>query len=176
LWRALRKRIVECCRSVRPEATDQFLVLLFLAMTARTKKILVNIGMLVFVILSFIRWDGDPTFHIIVGTVCTLFFAFHIAIHRKWLTSITGKVAKRTANAKVTRLYVVDVLLLVTWGVAIITGFLAIPPYLSEIEGMSWLGRIHGVSSRIACIIAVVHIIQHSKQIRSYFKRRNKSG
>jgi len=145
-------------------------------MTAKTKKILVDIGMLVFIILSFIRWDGDPTFHLIVGTICAIFFGLHIAIHRKWLTSITKKFLKKDANKKVVRLYVVDVLLLFTWGSAIIAGILATPPFFIEAEFLSVFGRAHGVFARIALVISVIHVVQHWKQIRSYMKRPAKKA
>ena len=55
--------------------------------SGRATKIVVDIFMTLFLVLSFIRWDGGSgfVFHAIVGTACAIFFTIHIFIHRKWL-------------------------------------------------------------------------------------------
>jgi len=132
--------------------------------------------MLTFIILSFIRWDGSPAFHIVVGTICTLFFILHIFLHRKWLAAQTKKFVAGKISAKVLRLYIVDVLLLVIWTISIVTGVLATAPYVIEVEGLAWMGRVHGITARLALVLVVVHLLQHIKQVRSYFgwPRKNK--
>ena len=125
--------------------------------------------MTIFLILSFIRWeDSHFIFHAIVGTGCTLFFAAHVYIHRKWIAAVTksflqGKI-KKAQQGK----YIIDMLLLVCWGIAIATGFLAVGYFSFGIEGMSAFSRLHGVSSRIGLGLVVVHIVQHMPQIKSY--------
>lgn len=148
----------------------------YLHMTNRTKKIIVDLGMTIFIILSFVRWDGNPTFHIIVGIACTIFFILHICLHRKWLMTQTRKVVQGKARAKVARLYLVDALLLVIWSISVITGIFAILPYLAEPGGASWLGSAHGMTARLGAVLAVIHLFQHLKQIRSYFRRSAKTS
>ena len=43
---------------------------------SRSTKIIVDIFMTIFLVLSFVRWNGDSgfIFHAIVGAACTLFF------------------------------------------------------------------------------------------------------
>jgi len=127
--------------------------------------------MTIFLILSFIRWEGagGAIYHIIVGTLCAFFFALHIFIHRKWIKAttkscITGKLS-RALRGK----YIVNILLLVVWGISIITGFIAIVPFISDASGGFGLGRLHGITARVGLVFIVVHVIQHIPQIKSYF-------
>jgi len=137
-------------------------------LNSKRTKIIVDIFMTIFIILSFVRWSGTEgaIYHIAVGSACTLFFAAHIFIHRKWIKAVTkscfaGKLSKALRGK-----YIVDILLLVVWGISIITGFLAIAPFFSG-EASAW-GRLHGVTARIGLGLVIVHIIQHIPQIKSY--------
>ena len=137
---------------------------------SKRTKIIVNILMTIFLVLSFVRWEGrdGAAFHFIVGSACALFFTIHIVIHRKWIAAVTksclaGKL-KKAHKGK----YIVDMLLLVVWGISIITGFIAIPPFLGEAGAMSWLGRVHGITARVGLVLIIVHIVQHIPQIKSY--------
>ena len=135
----------------------------------KATKIIVDILMTVFLALSFVRWAGDPTFHFTVGTLCVLFFATHVCIHRKWLKGATKSILAGKLGKAVRGKYVIDVLLLVVWGIAIITGFLAIVPYASGVE-RSLMGWIHGRFARLGLLLTIFHVVQHRSQIASYFK------
>ena len=126
--------------------------------------------MTIFLILSFVRWEGDSTFHFVVGSACTLFFALHVFIHRKWLMAVTKSWMVGKMNPALKWSYGADILLLLVWTVAILTGILAIGPFVGAIEGMAIFGRIHGVTSRLGLGLVVIHIVQHRKQIISYFR------
>ena len=138
----------------------------------RTVRIAINILMLIFVVLSFVRWEGSDgfIFHAVVGTVCYLLFIIHVFINKKWLVTVTKSIKAGKAKAKLKRQYIIDVLLIAVWGASIITGFLAISYYLNDPENISTLGRLHGVTSRIGVVLIIIHIFQHMRQIRSYFK------
>ena len=149
-------------------------------LNSKRTKIIVDILMTVFLVLSFIRWDGvdGAIYHIIVGSACTLFFAVHIFIHRKWIKAVTkscfaGKLSKALRGK-----YIVDILLLVVWSVSIIIGFLALAPFFNDMSG-SVMGRLHGITARIGLVFIVIHIIQHIPQIKSYMgigkKAKNES-
>jgi len=140
-------------------------------MSARVKKILVDICMTIFLILSFIRWDSSNfAFHFIVGSACTLFFSAHILIHRKWLIAVTRAILAGKPNKKLLLKYAVNIILLIIWCISIITGFLAIAYFLGDAENMRVFSRIHAVATRIGLAFILIHFIQHLPQIISYFK------
>lgn len=139
-------------------------------------KIVIDIFMTIFLVLSFARWDGDPTFHFIVGTVCTLFFAAHVFIHRKWLRATTKSFIARKIKSALVGKYSVNMLLLVVWGICIVTGFLAIGSFVFGVEWMFVFSRIHGITARVGLVLTIIHIIQHRVQIMSYFRKNQTSN
>ena len=142
--------------------------------SGRTTKIIIDVFMTLFLILSFIRWeDSDFAFHAIVGTACALFFAIHVCIHRKWLKAVTKSFLDGKMNQTLKWKYVIDVLLLAVWGIAIATGFLAIGYFVSGIEVMYVFSRLHAVSARIGLALVVIHVFQHIPQIKSYVGIKN---
>jgi len=147
-------------------------------MNSKRTKIIVDILMTVFLTLSFIRWDnmGGFIYHAIVGTACAVFFSLHIFIHRKWIKAVTKSCIEGKLNKSLKWKYIVDMLLLVLWSVSVLTGFIAIIPFLGEAEGISMWGRIHGVTARIGPAFIIIHAVQHIPQIKSYLgiKKRTK--
>jgi len=146
---------------------------------SKTTKIVIDIFMTIFLILSFVRWEaGNFAFHAIVGTGCTLFFVLHVCIHSKWLRATTKSFSEGTLNRALKGKYIVDVLLLVVWAIAIGTGFLAIGYFSAGIESMAIFSALHGITSRIGLALVVIHIVQHWPQIKSYLgvKQTQKSG
>ena len=143
---------------------------------SRVTKIVVDIFMMLFLVLSFIRWDGNSgfVFHAIVGTACAIFFAIHICIHRKWLRAVTKSFLDGKMNQTLKWKYVINMLLLVIWGIAIATGFLAIGYFVSGMEVMYMFSRLHAVTARIGLALVAIHIFQHIPQIKSYFGIKNK--
>ena len=139
-------------------------------LNSKRTKIIVDILMVIFLVLAFIRWDGlgGAIYHIVVGTACAFFFAAHIFIHRKWIKSATKSCFTGKLNKTLRGKYIVNMLLLTVWSVAIVTGFIAIVPFLGETEGVSAWGRLHGVTARIGLGLVVIHIMQHMPQIKSY--------
>ena len=146
-------------------------------MSNRSVKIIVDIFMTIFLVLSFIRWDaGNFAFHAIVGIVFSLLVILHLYLNRKWVVSAANSIKAGKASAKIKRLFIIDMILIIVWGIAIVTGFLAIPSFVFGIESFYVFGRLHAVSSRLGAGIVVIHIFQHLGQIRSYLglkKARN---
>ena len=143
-------------------------------MNSRTTKIIVDILMTAFLILSFVRWeDSHFIFHAVVGTACTVFFALHVCIHRKWLKAVTKSLFDGKMKAALRGKYVVDVLLLAVWGIAIATGFLAVGYFSFGVAGMAAFSRVHAITSRIGLLLVIVHVLQHIPQIKSYIGIRN---
>jgi len=134
-------------------------------------KITVDILMLVFVILSLIRQRSDPTFHYFVGGIFCALFIFHFVLNFKTFFSISKKLGKLKTLMRLQ--YLVDIILILIWSITIITGIIAAVNINadSSIQGLS---RLHGMLGRIGCGFILIHIIQHFKQIRSYFKIQKK--
>ncbi|MCL2379160.1 MAG: hypothetical protein FWC77_08575 [Defluviitaleaceae bacterium] len=148
-------------------------------LNSRRTKIIVDILMMVFLILSFIRWSdvGGAIYHITVGSACALFFVIHIFIHRKWIVAVTKSCFAGKLNKALRWKYIVDMLLLIVWGVSIVTGFLAIAPFFNDMSG-SGIGRLHGITARVGLVLIIIHVIQHIPQIKSYLGigKRAKAG
>ena len=137
---------------------------------SKAAKITVDIFMTIFLILSFVRWEGSGfLFHAVVGVGCVLFFGLHVFIHKKWITSVTKSFLKGKLNKALRGKYFINILLLIVWGIAIVTGFLAIGYFSAGIEGMAVFSRLHAVSPRIGLPLIAIHIYQHLPQIKSYF-------
>jgi len=148
-------------------------------MNNKNTKVLVDLLMTIFLILSFVRWEAaNFAFHAIVGIGCTLFFALHILIHRKWIASVTKSCLAGKLNPSIKWKYIVNMLLLAFWAISIVTGFLAIIPFSDEAGGRSLWGGLHGITARIGLLLVVVHAIQHWPQIRSYLgiRKHQKTG
>ena len=65
-------------------------------------------------------------FHSIVGTVFALLVAIHLYLNRKWVAAVTKSIKEGKANKKMKRLYTIDMILIVVWSIAIITGFVCL--------------------------------------------------
>jgi hypothetical protein len=149
-------------------------------MTIRTKRIIVDILMTIFFILSFeIRWsvlggliEETLIFHIIVGSVTAILFFIHVWINRQWLTSVSkarksGKLTKQTK-----RQYRVDIALIVVWSINILSGLIVMGYSLGGIEILHSFRGLHSITATLGLVLVIVHIVQHMKQIKSYFRRR----
>ena len=136
----------------------------------RNTKIIIDIFMTIFLILSFVRWNGDSgfIFHAIAGTACALFFALHVCIHCKWIKAVTKSVFEGKLNQTLKWKYIINMLMLVIWGIAIATGFLAIGYFSAGIEEMAVFSAFHAITSRVGLGLVVVHAFQHLPQIKSY--------
>ncbi|MCL2363318.1 MAG: hypothetical protein FWC71_01490 [Defluviitaleaceae bacterium] len=139
-------------------------------MQTKRTKIIIDISMTLFVVLSFIRWDGTSgaIYHIIVGSACTLFFSMHVFVHRKWIKATTQSCFAGKLKKAVRGKYVINMLLLAVWGISIATGFVALVPFFGGVEGGFGWGRLHGITARVGLVLIVIHVVQHIPQIKSY--------
>ena len=147
---------------------------------SRNTKIVVDILMVIFLILSFIRWQGvnGLIFHALVGSACIVLFALHFCIHWKWVKSVTRSFFAGKISKKLKWKYPVNMFLLAVWSIAAISGVLAIGYFSAEIESLALFSRLHAVTSRVGLVLIIIHILQHIPQIKSYLgvKRKSKSA
>jgi len=133
----------------------------------RITKITVDIFMLIFVVLSLLRQRGDQTFHIVVGSIFAVLFIIHFILNAKTFISMSKKLGKFKTSMKLQ--YAVDVVLILIWSIVVITGIILILN-LSTDSSIRGVIRLHGILGRVGCGFILIHIIQHIKQIKSYFK------
>ena len=131
-------------------------------------KIIVDITMMVFIVLSLLRWNGDPTFHIVVGSIFATLFMTHCLLNTKMFISMSKKIGKLKVQMKLQ--YLVDIVLIIIWLVVIVAGIISAVSYINADSTIRGIGRLHGMLGRIGCGFILIHIVQHIKQIRSYFK------
>jgi hypothetical protein len=146
-------------------------------MNSKRIKIAIDILMVAFIGLSFVRWeDSNFAFHAVVGGACVLFFAAHVFVHRKWIIATTKSLFARKLNKSLRGKYAIDMLLLAVWGICIFTGFSAIVPFFDIAPWAFAWGRLHGITARIGLVFVIIHAIQHIPQIMSYIgvKKRAK--
>lgn len=142
----------------------------------RNLRIIVDVLMLVFLILSLSGWVGREVFHYIAGSICFLLFAVHLYINRKWMPSVkkaykTGKLEK-----SVKQRYRVNQFLIITWILTFISGIFAMIGHIFEIESLitAFGGHpgLHVLFSRLGLVAIILHVLQHRKQIASYIKSK----
>jgi len=131
-------------------------------------KIIVDIAMLVFLVLSLLRWEGDPTFHITVGSVFAILFIVHFILNFRPFIKMTEKFGKLKIQIKLQ--YIVDVLLIIIWSIVIVVGICSAFNYFNTGSFSYGFGRLHGILGRIGCGFIGIHLVQHIKYICSYFK------
>ncbi|MDR0311838.1 MAG: hypothetical protein LBJ21_09650, partial [Acidobacteriota bacterium] len=122
-------------------------------MSNKRIKIAVNVLMLSAVIFSYVRWTGEPTWHVVAGFVCAIFFAVHFLLNRKMFVAFGKGMGKLNIQTKMK--YLIDWLLLIIWGLAILSGLLALLSYSGAIESVFNVRRIHGIFCRIGGVLIV---------------------
>ena len=55
---------------------------------SKSTKIIADILMAIILALSFVRWDGNPTFHFVLGIGCTLFFYYTHLLFKLYLIQV----------------------------------------------------------------------------------------
>ena len=140
-------------------------------------RIIVDILMLVFLIMCIpSSRNGFVGLHIIEGSLFALLAVIHFYINRKWVVSVSKTFMSGKLKGIIKRQLGVDWLLVMVWGFSIITGFLALGFSVWGIESFFGFVRVHGISARLGGILICVHLVQHRKQIISYFVKKKTSA
>ena len=61
-----------------------------------------------------------------------------------------------------------NLLLALTWGAVIVTGFLALGAVVFGIESLIAFGRIHSLVVRVSLVYTAVHLFRHRKQLTAH--------
>lgn len=139
-------------------------------------KMTVDILMLIFLIISLVNWHINIVFHVVTGSLFAALMILHIVLNFRWLKGATKTIFKGTAKRKIKLQYVINIILLSAWLIAIITGIITATMLSDGIETDLMPGRAHTASAIAACLLTVIHIIQHRKRLAAFFKKRNKTN
>lgn len=137
-------------------------------MTNMKKRILLDIAMaLVFVILLDYRYIHNSG-HEIMAVLFTILFYFHYRWNQNWYKNIT----KGRWNGIRTRLTLINVLLLLAFLAAMITGIcISHHLFFLGIRFPLWVHRLHRIAGFSMLILIGLHLGLHWQAIRSQMKR-----
>ena len=141
-------------------------------MKKKIAKIIVDSLMLVTLIATLATMRGNMLVHTIIGGLFALLMAVHIWQTIKWMIGV-GKRFKKV-KPKIRRHFIMNMTLTTMWLVCIITGILAGVHTLTGIDALFVVRRIHGVTGVIACVLTVIHVIQHRRRLMGLFKRKKR--
>ncbi len=142
-------------------------------MKIRKIKIIVDILMFCILIYEMIPVSIVPvSAHCIGGVLFAALYIIHILLNGKWCVSVMKTFFKKKINPVVKRLYFTDWLLLIIWSIVTLSGSLAMDYSMEKVEGLIIFRHIHYAFAIVGCVITVIHIYQHRKQISSYMKKK----
>ncbi len=128
--------------------------------TARKKKILVDVLMIVGMFFSMSLQMFGPGMHKMIGLLTLLLFIVHNLLNRQWYTGLRkGKYSSIRIAHTVTNFLVI----LAMVGV-MVSGVLLSKELTQGLDGMTTGRILHNVSSYIGCIGIAVHIGFHLKR------------
>ena len=146
-------------------------------MNNKKLKVSIDILLTAFFILSYGISIGMATSrHMIVGMIAAILSFAHVFINRKRFAVYKISAIKKL-NSKAKWQYGVSLFLTITWSACVITGILigfpAILYNLAGITGLFTFYAIHILTAFLSLILVIVHVVQHVRHIKSYFKKRN---
>jgi len=149
-------------------------------MKQRNHKRTISILLAVFFIKSFAIFFGmSVPLHMVMGGIAALLSVVHVCVNRKWLSSIRKARKTGSLNQKTKWQYRVDLLLILSWSVCILSGVLiGFPGILSSLAGIEDLFLFfvtHLLSAILSLLLVIVHVAQHGKHIHAYFKKKTRT-
>lgn len=136
-------------------------------------KISLDCVMAVILVLLYNSHVFALAFHEIAGLFIFCLFVIHVLLNRKWVTSITSKLFNKTLSPRVRIGYAVDLLLLISFVMIIISGILisqVLFPSLAMGKDSPWR-NIHQFTAAVALILVGIHLGLHWGFISGMFKK-----
>ena len=146
-------------------------------MNQRNHKRAISIFLAIFFIKSFaILFGMSIPLHMVVGGVAAALSIAHVCINRTWLSSVRKAYNTGKLNGKTRWQYSVDLLLILSWSLCILSGVLIgfsnIIYSLAGIEDLFLFFVTHLFSAILSLFLVIVHIAQHIGRIQAYFKKK----
>ncbi|QQO07877.1 DUF4405 domain-containing protein [Breznakiella homolactica] len=135
------------------------------------KKILFDLVLVVLLVMVYSVSATGLIFHEIAGLVIFALFGVHLFYNRRWIVQAGKRIFDKNFSSRQRLLYVVDLLLLVSFLVCRVSGVL-ISKVLFGLEGaMAWKAA-HMLSAMLALVLTGVHLGLHWKMILHTLKTR----
>ena len=143
-------------------------------MNKKIVKIIVDSFMLATLIVTLATMRGDMLVHTIFGGLFVLFAIIHIWQTRKWTMGIAKRITK--VKPKIRRQFIVNMILIMAWLVCIATGIVIGIEVVAGLDHVIFIAirRVHGVTGVIACVVTIVHAIQHRQRLVALLKRKKR--
>ncbi len=133
-------------------------------------KLIIDIIMAgIFICLTKIKITGMHL-HEVFGCVLGIVVLVHILLNRKWIKGVTIKIFHKKTDMRMKILYGINVLLLISFFVALISGILVSVTILRKIyitHRELW-AIIHRKSALLTFILIIVHGIMNYKMMKAY--------
>jgi len=145
-------------------------------MKHRNHKRTISIFLAVFFMKSFaILFGMSIPLHMLVGGMAAVLSIAHVCVNRKWLLSVSKAGRAGKLNKKTKWQYRVDLLLILSWSICILSGVLVGFPgiihSLAGVEDLFLFFVTHLFSAILSLFLVIVHIVQHIEHIQAYFKK-----
>lgn len=130
------------------------------------KKIILDILLILILIpLMYFGFTGG-LIHELLGIIFTIVVFIHLAFNFKWIKSITRNF--NNVKPKIKLLYIINIVVFISYFIAIITGIL-ISRYIFLFISSSFFltNTLHNISSYISLILTFVHLLLHYKEIKN---------
>ena len=135
----------------------------------KKRRMVLDLLMIVVIATLYHKNVISLMYHEVVGLVLGLLFVLHLFFNRKWVAGVLKN--RANLSGRVRALAWVDILLVVSWLAATITGVLiSRKVFQIELEGM-WI-PLHFFSSAVALLLTAVHIAMHRNFFAQFFKTK----
>lgn len=125
-----------------------------------THKFILDAVMAIILVLLYKKLVISLAFHEIAGLILFVLFAVHLIVNRKWIRTVALSLNNRSIPVKTKVCYVVDILLLICWVFAGLSGIL-ISKILFSMEGPLFWKLVHFSCSAYALVLTGIHIGLH---------------
>ena len=142
-------------------------------MQKKTVRFLLNLAQLIAMSAAVYTWDRNLTVHAISGALFAFLAVRHLQFNRRWFAFIGNFFREGAKNSRLKWQFYISLLSSIFWSLAILTGFLSLLAISSAVSTeQAAFVHIHGVLARLGCLIVLVHLVQHRKQINAYLKKK----
>ena len=136
-------------------------------------KIVFDIAMTGILVLLYNSHVFAISFHEVAGLILSGLFIIHCVFNKKWITTVSAKLFSKSLAPRVRIGYIVNVLLLITFTLIIISGIRTsqvLFPQFAAPKGTPWRA-IHHFAGAMSIILVGVHVGLHWGFIKGMWKK-----